>query len=183
MKLAFSNLAWDTENEAPILQYLSQKGFAGLEIAPTKLFGTDPYSCIRQGKAYRHQVFDSYGLEICSMQSLWYGYSGNIFQCADERQALQDYTFRAIEFAAELGCGNLVFGNPKARNRNGSQADAQVAEFFVAISQFAKDCGTCIALEPNPTIYGTDFINTTAEALDYCTGIPHLKEERETQRS
>ena len=175
MKLAFSNLAWDTGNEAPVLQYLCQKGFTGLEIAPTKLFGADPYRCIRQAKEYRHQVLDRYGLKICSMQSLWYGQAGNIFQSAEQRQALQDYTFRAIEFAAEIGCGNLVFGNPKARSRNGISADTQVAEFFADISRFAKECGTCIALEPNPTIYGTDFITTTREAFGYCAEIPDLK--------
>ncbi len=167
MKLAFSNLAWDISQDDFVLKYLSDKGFTGLEIAPTKLFGTDPYSCIDEGKEYAKKVNELYGLEICSMQSIWYGQTGNIF-VEQDRQRLQAYTFRAIDFAAAIGCKNLVFGNPKARNRIAQDQDRQVQEFFESISAYAACRGTCVSLEANPVIYGTNFVNTTQQAFAYC---------------
>ncbi len=177
MKLAFSNIAWDINDDSRILEYLSQKGFTGLEIAPTKLFGSDPYSCTEEAVEYNRKIQDKYGISICSMQSLWYGVTGNIFASDEERERLRDYTFRAIDFASAIGCRNLVFGNPKARNKNGSTDDMQVAEFFARIADYAYQKGTCIALEANPPIYGTDFINTTSEAFAYCKALSdsHLK--------
>lgn len=167
MKLAFSNLAWDIQYDEIILQYLSKKGFTGLEIAPTKLFGATPYSCVADGIAYAKRIYECYGLRICSMQSIWYGQQGNIF-IEPQRKDLQEYTYRAIDFAAAIGCGNLVFGNPKARNRIVPDQDLQVKAFFEDISAYACSQGTCVALEANPVIYGTNFVNTTQEALDYC---------------
>ncbi len=177
MKLAFSNIAWDINEDGRVLEYLSKKGFAGLEIAPTKLFGEDPYSCAEQAVEYSKKILNKYGISICSMQSLWYGQTGNIFASSKERQKLKGYTHRAVDFASAVGCRNMVFGNPKARNKNGSTDDLAVAEFFRDISDYAYQKGTCMSLEPNPTIYKTDFINTTAEAFEYCKMLEdgHLK--------
>ena len=166
MKKAFSDLAWDTSAEEPILRHLRDKGFTGLEIAPTKLFGPDPYDHAEEAKDYARRVYECYGLRICSMQSIWYGQQGNIF-CPEDRRRLRDYTMRAIDFAAAIGCGNLVFGNPKARKRIADDQDEAVKAFFTAIGTYAGQQGTCVSLEPNPPIYGTDFINTTQQALDY----------------
>lgn len=177
MKLAFSNIAWDPAEDAPVLKRLSQAGFTGLEMAPTKLFGPQPYDCLTQAREYCRRLFEEYGMKVCSMQSLWYGKTGNIFQSAADRENLKDYTLRAIDFAAGIGCKNLVFGNPKARNKGDADTDIQVAEFFSRIAEYAWENGTCIALEPNPPIYGTDFINTTQDAFDYCRRLSdsHLK--------
>jgi sugar phosphate isomerase/epimerase len=43
--------------------------------------------------------------------------------------------------------------------------------FFRAIAQYAAQSGVVIALEPNPPIYGTNFINTTPQAFDFALGI------------
>ena len=167
MKLAFSNLAWDIRQDDAVLQYLSRKGFTGLEIAPTKLFGAAPYSCVADAVFYAKRVYEQYGLKICSMQSIWYGQSGNIW-IESQRKELREYTYRAIDFAAAIGCENLVFGNPKVRNRIVPDQDLQIQSFFKDISTYARRQGTCVALEANPVIYGTNFINTTQEAFDYC---------------
>lgn len=170
MKLAFSNIAWDIADDDRVLKYMAQRGFSGLEIAPTKIFGSSPYTCTADAKDYAKKVYEEYGLIICSMQSIWYGQTGNIF-VPEQRSALKEYTYRAIEFAAATGCPNLVFGNPKARNRIAEDQDSNVAEFFKDIAAFAKECGTCISLEPNPVIYGTNFINTTNDAFAYCKAL------------
>lgn len=169
MKLSISNIAWDAEDNEKVYRYLSLKGFDGIEIAPTKLFPEAPYSHIEEAEAYFDKVKNNYGLEVSSMQSIWYGQRGNIFASRDERLALQSYTFQAIDFAACIGCQNLVFGNPKARNKGADHQDEEVFGFFKAISDYAHQQGTCISLEPNPVIYGTDFINSTNQAVEFCS--------------
>lgn len=171
MKLAISNIAWDSENNEKVYRYLSDKGFSAIEIAPTKLFPSNPYSHIEEAKEYAKNLYDEYGLSICSMQSIWYGQNGNIFHSDNDRLELQEYTFKAVDFAVAIGCKNLVFGNPKARNRDNESCDDKVAEFFCNIANYAVEKGTYIALEPNPTIYNTNFINYTQQAFDYCNSI------------
>lgn len=171
MKLSISNIAWDSEHNDKVYEYLSKKGFSAIEIAPTKIFPTEPYSHIDEAQEFSGNLLNKYGLKISSMQSIWYGMTGNIFSSSEERTALRDYTYKAVDFAKAIGCKNLVFGNPKARNKGDSNDDKEVADFFCDIADYAVNNGTYIALEPNPVIYNTDFINKTSEAFDYCKNL------------
>lgn len=168
MKLSISNIAWNTEDNKKIYEYLSRKKFAGIEIAPTKLFPETPYLHSEEAAAYFLQVKQDYNLEVSSMQSIWYGQNGNIFDSETDRLALQDYTFQAIDFASRIGCKNLVFGNPKARNKGDGHQENEVFDFFRRISDYAHQQETCISLEPNPVIYNTNFINSTMDAIEFC---------------
>ncbi len=90
-----------------------------------------------------------------------------VFGEASERDFLIEYTKKAVHFAASGGCRNLVFGCPKNRVTT-SEKDAETAsDFFTKIADIAKKNGCVIALEPNPEIYGTNFINTTKQALEF----------------
>ena len=177
MKLSISNLAWDHKDSQTVYEHLSKRGFCGLEIAPTKLFPEAPYTHTDDAVHYFSKVKGDYGLEVSSMQSIWYGQTGNIFDSLNERERLRNYTFRAIDFASAIGCGNLVFGNPKARNRGDNHRDEEVFDFFRIISDYAHQKNTCISLEPNPLIYGTNFINFTKQAVEFCkiSGCGHLR--------
>lgn len=168
MKLSISNIAWNTSDNETVYCYLKKKRFSGIEIAPTKLFPEDPYSHLARAYEYFSKIKAEYDLEVSSMQSIWYGKKGNIFNNADERMDLLNYTFQAIDFASIIGCRNLVFGNPKARNMGANHKEEEAFDFFRNISDYAYQKGTCIALEPNPIIYGTDFVNNTKQAFDFC---------------
>jgi sugar phosphate isomerase/epimerase len=41
------------------------------------------------------------------------------------------------------------------------------AEFFAQIAGYAAANGVSIALEPNPPFYGTNFVNTAAQAFEF----------------
>ena len=45
--------------------------------------------------------------------------------------------------------------------------------FFTELAEQAARSGVVIALEPNPPIYQTNFINTTAEAAAFCKAVGH----------
>lgn len=177
MRLSISNLAWNSADNEEVYAYLSRKHFDGIEIAPTKLFEKEPYSHIDEAVAYFDDVRTRYGLEVSSMQSIWYGQQGNIFVSEEERNNLRNYTYLAVDFASAIKCGNLVFGNPKARNMPESCSDEDAYGFFTQISDYAESKGTVMSLEPNPVIYNTNFINTTKEAFDFCrnSGAKNLK--------
>lgn len=166
IELSISNIAWISENDQQVYEHLQKNGFTGLEIAPTRLFPEEPYEKKAEARKYSLRLKEVYGLSICSMQSIWYGHSEKIFGSTEERAILLDYTKQAIDFAEVIGAGNLVFGCPKNRVI-GDNDDVQVAvAFFRELGEYAAEHETVLAMEANPVIYGTNFINTTKEAID-----------------
>ena len=167
MKLAISNIAWDETLDLQMYDRMKQYGYSGLEIAPTRIFGENPYKNLKKAAEWSLEFKTKYHFEIPSMQSIWYGRTETIFGSKEERDALVQYTRLAIEFAAEIGCKNLVFGCPKNRSFP-SGADTSVAvPFFKTIGDYAAADGVVIGLEANPVIYHTNFLNDTKAALEF----------------
>ncbi len=165
MKLAVSNIAWDASRDAEMYAALAARGFAGVEIAPTRIFPEAPYEKCAQAAAFAAQLKARHGLAVPSMQSIFFGRTENIFGAEAERAALLDYLKQAAGFAAALGCGNLVFGCPK--NRVGTnEKDWQTAvAFFAEAGAHAAAKGVRIGMEANPAVYGTRFVNETKDAF------------------
>lgn len=167
MKLSISNIAWGAENDTEMYQYLQEVGFQGLEIAPTRIFPDNPYDKLSEAKDWAYQLKEKYGLEIPSMQSIWYGHQEKIFGTKEERKVLIDYTKKAIDFAEAIGCKNLVFGNPRNRDTGDIPGNYPLAiDFFREIGDYAVEHNTTIAIEANPPIYNTRFINRTEQAVE-----------------
>lgn len=168
IKLSASNIGWAMQDDRFVLCALHDLGFKGIEFAPTKISHDDPYSknSTRIAKSYFESVHENYGLVPCSMQSIWYGISKNLFDGNLVNSWLIDYTKRAIDYSAELNCPNIVFGCPRNRNvPNG--ANLKLAEiFFETIGPYAKSLNVNFAIEPNPTLYCTNFLNTTHEVVE-----------------
>ena len=165
MKLSVSNIAWSPERDETVLILLKKHGFSGVEIAPTRLFPEAPYDKIEEAKAVKNDLENRFKLEISSMQSIWYGVTDRIFGEAEERTRLTAYSHKAIDFAEAINCKNLVFGCPKNRSLPDG-ADPRIAiPFFRELGEYAKAHNTVVAMEANPPIYNTNYINTTREAL------------------
>ena len=165
MKYSFSNIAWQKEQDTEVYGMLADYGFTGLEIAPTRIFPVRPYQCLSEAKEWSAGIKSKYGFDISSMQSIWYGKKEKLFGSKAQRDALTQYTKAAILFAEAIGCRNLVFGSPKKRSlpENGDIQEGLL--FFREVAEFAEEHNTVIGLEANPAIYGTNYINTTKEAL------------------
>ena len=166
IKLSASNIAWPAEKDQQVYEYMQKIGFQGLEIAPTRVFQDKPYDKKEEAKAFAKEIKEKYGLEICSMQSLWYGHNERIFGTNEERQILLNYTKQAIAFAEAVGARNLVFGCPKNRCVGENDNTSIAVEFFRELGNYASECGTVLAMEANPFIYGTNYINRTKEAVE-----------------
>lgn len=166
MKISASNIGWKKEYDDQMYIWMRDNGISGLEIAPTRIYEVNPYDHCDDAKAWANRLKSVYDLEISSMQSIWYGRSENIFASKEERESLIEYTKKAINFANAINCHNLVFGCP--RNRNVPEgADISVAEeFFSILGEYAYMADTVVAMEANPPIYNTNYINTTLQAIE-----------------
>ena len=167
MKFSISNIAWDAKDDEAIYSYLKQKSFKGVEIAPTRLW-SEPYSRTETAKVWAEEIQKKYGLSISSMQSIWYGKQEKICFSAEDRDVLLDYTKQAILFAEAIGCKNLVFGCPKNRIVENEKDYEVIAYFLDEVGKYAYEHHASFSLEPNPAIYGTNFLNTTAQAVELC---------------
>jgi len=166
MKLSISNIAWGPEQDQEMYIALQKRGFQGLEAAPTRFFPERPYEHLQQAAQLAADLKTTYGLSVPSIQSIWFGRSENIFASPEERAVLLDYTCKAFSFASSLNCSNLVFGCPRNRATQGHENRAAAVEFFRTLGQEALRQNTVLAMEANPPIYNTDFINTTAQAFE-----------------
>lgn len=169
MKLAISNIAWNAKDDTTVYAMMRKYGYTGLEIAPTRIFETNPYDDLEAVRRWWEAFETGESFEIPSMQSIWFGKTQKLFEDETQRQELLDYTKKAVDFAAEIRCGNLVFGSPKNRVLPDPADKAmwkQGVAFFKKLGDYAMNNGTAIGMEANPAIYNTNYINTTKEALD-----------------
>ena len=166
MKLSISDIGWTAEQDKDVYELMQCLGFKGLEIAPTRIFPSTPYEKKEEAKVWSRRLSDHYGLSVSSMQSIWYGVSDRIFGDNDERTRLIEYTKKAVDFAASIKCGNLVFGCPKNRDMPEGTDPQTGITFFHEIGEYAYQHGTVIGMEANPPIYNTSYVNTTSSAIE-----------------
>lgn len=172
MKLALSNIAVPEGQERTVYALLGKYGFTGLEAAPTRLVGQQPYAQTQRAAALAKALREEYGLCIPSLQSIWYGRTENIFD-ENGAAALLAYTQQTVLFAQAVGCRSLVLGCPRNRNMPQGAQPQQALGFFTRISAFAAQHGAAVALEANPPVYNTNFVNTTAQAFAFASQVPH----------
>lgn len=173
MKLSISNIGWTEKDDQTVYALMKGLGFTGLEIAPTRIFPDDPYGDLGAARAWSERLLREHGFTVPSMQSIWYGRSEKIFGSKEERQVLIEHTKKAVDLAKAIGCGNLVFGCPRNRSIREGRDTGDAVRFFREIGAYAHARHCVIAIEANPPIYGTNFLNTTAGALEFIEKVDH----------
>ncbi len=166
MKLSISNIGWSEDNDIAVYEIMKSEGFEGLEIAPTRIFKDTPYDRLDEAKKWAEEIKDRKGFVVPSMQSIWYGRNGKLFGTEEERQALLEYTKKAIDFAETIGCNNLVFGCPRNRYKPEGVDEDIAIDFFRTVGKYAAEHNTVIGMEANPAMYNTNYINYTEEAFE-----------------
>lgn len=175
-----SNIAWLPEERHEAYAILAEAKFVGLEIAPGLFFhaSADPFvPDADSARAALAEIADA-GLALVSMQSLLFGVSGAaLFEGGQARGAFVAGMHRAIALAAQYGIANLVFGSPLQRRvpEHMAMADAlaEAVEVFRKLGDAAVQAGTRIAIEANPASYGTNFLTTLDEVLDFVALADH----------
>ena len=165
MKLSISNIAWSKDNDEEIYSFISQQNYTAIEIAPTRIIQENPYENISSGKIFSQNLKQKYNLDTCSMQSILFGKTECLFGINEERKELLNYIKKAIDFASNINCKNLVFGSPKNRIIANEKQYPIAVNFFNELGNYAAQNNTALSIEANPNIYGTNFINTTKQAF------------------
>lgn len=165
MKMSVSNIAWDISDDCNMYTFFKENDIEGLEIAPTRIIPDNPYDKKDIIMAFSNEINKNYGLQISSMQSIWYGKNELLFGSNEEYLELLEYTKKAINFAESANCGNIVFGCPKNRVIKSNDDIKKAVCFFNEIGDYAINHNTIFSLEANPIIYGTNFLNTTESVL------------------
>lgn len=175
MKLSISNIAWKQENDEEMYRICRNMGYSGIEIAPSRIFGKNPYHDINAVNKYKNKMKEEFNLTVSSIQSIWYGKKGFLFK--GDYDELLEYTYNALHFAGCIGAKNVVFGSPVMRKVFQPEDYQKGICFFSEVSRRAGEKGTVFAIEANPVIYGTNYINYTLEAMAIVKQIneEHLK--------
>ena len=129
IQLAVSNIAWNKADDELIYTAMQNAGFTGLELAPTRIFPEQPYDNLSSAALFGGYLRNRWGFAVPSMQSIWYGQTGSIFDDAQAEELLA-YTEEAYNFAHVLNCPSLVFGCPKNRMLPEGADPAKVDAFF-----------------------------------------------------
>jgi D-psicose/D-tagatose/L-ribulose 3-epimerase len=169
MRLAVSNVAWDAGEDDAVLSIMKRYAVVGLEVAPTKIWDHPVDVTEVVATAYRRR-WEQQQIEIVAMQSLLFGQEGlELFNGPHARTRMFEYLTVIVRLAAWLGARALVFGSPQSRALHGmdrGQALEVAVEFFRRLADVAEQHGTSVCLEANPADYGSEFAQTTGEALD-----------------
>jgi sugar phosphate isomerase/epimerase len=180
MRFAVSNIAWTPRERASAYAVLNEHGVRGLEIAPALAFPDEPDAFAPSDAAVAAFLgaLDEHSLQPVSMQSLLFGTAdAYLFGSPAQRERFEAGLARAIGLAGRLGIPNLVMGSPANRSipADMTRADAE----RIAVDTFRRCGDLCLkanarlAIEPNPTIYGTNFLTTIHEAIEFVNAIEH----------
>ncbi len=176
MRLAISNIAWDTSEDEEVAKLLTRYSVDAIDIAPGKYF-PEPARATDEDIAGVKQWWAERGIEVTGMQALLFGTVGlNVFGSPEVQDTMLLHLAAVCRIAAGLGASRLVFGSPKNRNRSGL-SDEQVGEiaipFFRRLGDIAQSYGVMVCLEPNPPCYGANFMTTSAETARVVEQVAH----------
>lgn len=180
MKFAVSNIAWPDTARLAAYKALAERGVHGMEIAPGLFFSgaADAFEPETDLVERRMAEIAACGLQIVSMQSLLFGVAGAaLFDGSSALARFETGMNRAIDLAGRFGIPNLVFGSPKQRiipeDMMPEAARDRAADVFTRLGTRAAAAGTAIAMEANPTHYGTNFLTRAEEALAFVRYVDH----------
>lgn len=175
MRLAVSNLAWDRSVEQEAFSLVQKTGFAGIEVAPTKI--ADWTELSRSTLETFRLKCEAAMLEVPSLQAIFYG-------CADAQLLgdrigfikMHEHLKRVVDIAFHLGASIAVFGAPKNRQRaklNEQEANLLAVERLRLLGDTCLDGGLVLAIEPVPEYYGSDFLTKASEVESITLACDH----------
>ena len=155
---------------------MQKNSFNGLEIAPSRIWERPYEQTVSEIKKIKENLREKH-IEIVAFQSLLFGHPEfAIFQDEENRLATMNHLKKNIILAGKLGAKALIFGSPKNRivgDMLKEKANEIAVAFFRELGDFALKNKTCFCIEPNPSIYGGDFILTTQEAIKLVKEVNH----------
>lgn len=176
MKLSISNIAWNKDEDIEVYRFLYESRVKFIDIAPGRIFN-DPMNPQKSELKTFKDDLKKYDLSVAGMQALVFGREDlTIFGDKKKNIEFIDYLKKIIDLGNSLGASTAVFGSPKNRLVGDKKTDDVykiAVDFFSKISEYSKNSQITVCIEPNPEIYGADFITKTEEAFELVKQINH----------
>ncbi len=170
MNLSLSNIAYSDPFDEKIVEIAVELGIKSVEAAPLKSFGSFE-NFDRKSVSLFTSFLSQHGLKLRSFQALLFGTPELfIFGEAEGRNRLRKIIKSQIELAGSLGVSNLVYGSPSTRkfwDKTRLEVESIAFDFFGELGEIAKSHDTAISIEPNPPVYGNEFLQSTIECLKF----------------
>lgn len=165
-KRAISNIALSPLSHVTELQALTNLGFRGLEVAPSRVWrNTWKGLTSNEVRAYRNDVEDA-GLRVIGLHSLFFDHPElSIFESEDGFADACAFLIHLSEVCRDLGGCTLIWGGGRKRNTTTyTQAMARTKKLLDRILPLLEEHETCLCFEPlGPK--DTDFLNSVSEIL------------------
>lgn len=174
MKIAFSNIAWNLEEDAAAFECLLTNDISCLEAAPLRLWQN--IENISQTDALATKAFfKDKGFSISGFQAILFGQPQLQLFEKKSREALFSYLTHIADLCSAVGGKYLVFGAPKNRwlpeNLPPQEAFEVAKTFFKELGIYAVKKGVVFGIEANPADYGCNFCTTIKEVIDLIKGV------------
>lgn len=169
MSLSVSALAWPAIHQEEAFSLLRDSQVEYIEQVPFRI--GDPEVELR--------LLSKYGLQELAFQALLFGTTDlHLFKSDLQREKLLSFLVDQCILGEKVGIKNLVFGSPKNRwidetilSKNDARSIA--IGFFSKLGDHAFKHGVKICIEPNPNIYGANFLTSTLETGDFVKEVNH----------
>jgi sugar phosphate isomerase/epimerase len=171
---AISNIALSAYDHADELPHIAALGYRGLEVAPSRVWH-DTWKGLAASdvEAYRRLV-EGAGLSILGLHSLVFDHPEcQLFGDADARTATMEFMVHLSGVCRDLGGRTLIWGGGRNRGAVARPDAVKIAVAFMqTLTERTADHGTCFCFEAlGPS--GSDFINSTDEALSIMRAVDH----------
>jgi sugar phosphate isomerase/epimerase len=159
MNIGISNLAFDN-NDINILNYLSSNNINNVELVYTKhKLWEEPINNLDSIK----NLFNTYNLNIYSIQSIFYGTEINSFNQVDD---IKSHLNKLFNICKILGIKKTVFGSPVFR-KSFNRYKTNIINIFDFIENELKNTDIKFLIEPNSKIYQTEYFYNPYEIFDF----------------
>ncbi|OEE68515.1 xylose isomerase [Enterovibrio norvegicus] len=172
--ISISNIAWEVDQDILVKSKLYDLGIKYIDIAPSKYFRNLDEVSLDDSNSIVNFWRDS-DINIIGMQSLLFGTQGlNVF--ADKKGLMIEHLAKVCRVGDLIGARKLVFGSPKNRDCSvvsKSCVTPLALDFFRKLGDIAKSYNIDICLEPNPAIYGANFMMDSHETAGIVNAVNH----------
>lgn len=175
-QLSISNIAWDAKDDLKVAKILNKHDVKYIDLAPSKYFKDLKKATITEIEQVKG-IWRKHGISIYGMQSLMFGTKDlNLFGDNLVQSVMLDHLSSVCRIGELLDARYLVFGSPKNRDCSVVEDDKRediALDFFYRLGEIAKHYNVTICLEPNPTLYGANFLTTTQDTYDFVCKLNH----------
>lgn len=175
-QLSISNIAWNVKDDLKLAQILNKHDVKYIDLAPSKYFKDFKEATITEIMQVK-DFWGKQGISIYGMQSLMFGTKDlNLFGDNLVQSVMLDHLSSVCRIGELLDARYLVFGSPKNRDCSVVEDDKRediALDFFYRLGEIAKHYNVTICLEPNPTLYGANFLTTTQDTYDFVSKLNH----------